>query len=664
MEYRKEIDGLRAVAVLPVILFHAHFPFFKGGYLGVDIFFVISGYLITSILYYEMMEQKFSITKFYERRARRILPALVFITSLSILPAWLWMLPNDFKDFSQSLAAVYLFSSNFLFWQEAGYFSPATELKPLLHTWSLAVEEQYYVLFPLLMLLLCRLGKKAVLLGIFILSVVSLLFANWLSGVDNEANFYLLPSRAWELGAGGLVAITYPALKLVNIKWANALSLAGLITIIACILSFSELNSVPGTDALLPIFATVLIIAFGRSGTIAAKILSIRPMVTIGLISYSAYLWHQPLFAFARIRSIDTPSLSLFSGLSILTLILAYATWKYVENPFRSKQRFNRAQIFTSAAVFSLLFVSFGALSHIKNGFPERLPLKALQLLSENAATPSRRHLCSASPGNFIPPPSEACIYNKENLTTVALWGDSHSGAVADALADKLSSKNIGMLQLTFSGCPSALDFRRSDISSGECKRFNHETLEYLISSDIKTVILVSRWSLHLLGERFNNGEGGIEQGKRVFGITEGMDANEFLHPDRVKNVAESYKNIVRRLLNASKKVVLVYPIPEVGWHVPSTLLKKALYNSNSEMNINTSLQTYRNRHKEIISAFNSIGTHPKLTRVHPSNVFCSEKSLPERCIAAHEGNAFYYDNNHLNFHGASLLTEVLVDTL
>ena len=194
MNYRAEIDGLRALAVLPVIFFHAGFEWFNGGYIGVDVFFVISGYLITTIIISEMSEERFSIVNFYDRRARRILPALFFVMAMCIPFAWFWLTPNDLKDFGQSLVAVSIFSSNILFWLESGYFDTASELKPLLHTWSLAVEEQYYILFPLFLMIMWRLRINWILIFLFIAFLTSLGFAQWAAYNSPSAGFYILPA--------------------------------------------------------------------------------------------------------------------------------------------------------------------------------------------------------------------------------------------------------------------------------------------------------------------------------------------------------------------------------------------------------------------------------------------------------------------------------------
>ncbi|TNC50413.1 acyltransferase [Rubellimicrobium rubrum] len=369
MNYRREIDGLRAVAVVPVILFHAGFQVFQGGFVGVDIFFVISGYLITNILISELERGQFSIASFYERRARRILPAL-FVVMICCIPfAWLWMLPPQFKEFSQSLVAVVFFVSNILFWQQDGYFAESAELRPMLHTWSLAVEEQYYVLFPLLLMFLWRLGRKRVFWIVGLVALLSLLLSEWASTRYASANFYLAPTRAWELLAGSLCAFVTVGRDIRANNWA---SLIGLGLILFAILGFDGSMPYPGFHALVPVVGTMLIVLFAAQGTWVAWLLSLRPFVGIGLISYSAYLWHQPLFAFARLRSIGEPPQSLMLLLAVASVVLAFLSWRYVERPFRagaSSWLPQRRSVFAASALVGAAFVGFGALGHVRNGF-------------------------------------------------------------------------------------------------------------------------------------------------------------------------------------------------------------------------------------------------------------------------------------------------------
>jgi peptidoglycan/LPS O-acetylase OafA/YrhL len=376
MRYRAEIDGLRAVALLPVILFHAGFEIFSGGFVGVDVFFVISGYLITAIILFELDEGKFSVINFYERRARRILPAL-FVVMFACLPfAWLWMLPREMKNFSQSLVAVSVFASNVLFWRTDNYFETAVELKPLLHTWSLAVEEQYYLFFPVFLMLTWRLGKRWILAMLAVVAVISLAVAQWGSVAIPALTFYLLPTRGWELLIGAFVAFYFS--NGVNQNLSKSVSQVGsaigLLLLIYAIFAFDKQTPFPSLYTLIPTIGTALICLCATQQTLVGKLLGSKPFVGIGLISYSAYLWHQPLFAFARHRSLYEPSKLLLCALVVAAFVLAYFSWKYVESSFRNKQRFSRKQIFIYGAVGSAFFVVLGLVGHFNKGYPSRMP--------------------------------------------------------------------------------------------------------------------------------------------------------------------------------------------------------------------------------------------------------------------------------------------------
>lgn len=257
MKYRAEIDGLRALAVIPVILFHAGFELFSGGFVGVDVFFVISGFLITIILIEDIEKKRFSITNFYERRARRILPALFFVMLVCIPFAWIWLLPSQMKDFLQSLVAVSFFASNILFWRESGYFDAAAEEKPLLHTWSLAVEEQYYVLFPLFLILTWNFGKNRVFWMIVVMATISLIMSEWGWRNHPTANFYLAPTRAWELFAGSLAAFV---VQKRGVQKCNLLSSFGLIAIIFSIFVYDESTPFPSVYTIVPVLGVFLLV--------------------------------------------------------------------------------------------------------------------------------------------------------------------------------------------------------------------------------------------------------------------------------------------------------------------------------------------------------------------------------------------------------------------
>ena len=389
MDYRREIDGLRALAVLPVILFHAGFETFSGGFVGVDVFFVISGYLITSIILSELEQGKYSIVNFYERRARRILPALFLVMLVCIPFAWFWLLPRDMKDFSQSLAAVSVFASNILFWRESGYFDKAAELKPLLHTWSLAVEEQFYVLFPLFLMLFWRLGKRWILILLAVVFVASLCVAQslthsqWGSLAKTAASFFLLPTRGWELLIGAFAAFYLS--KANRTEFSRCVGevggWVGVALILYSVFAYSKATPFPGFYALVPTVGTVVIILFATQQTTVGNFLGNKAFVGVGLISYSAYLWHHPLFAFARHRSVSEPSHLVFAVLSIVSLILAYFSWRYVEAPFRNKEIHSRVRVFAYSIIGSFFFICVGLAGHfcddkIESYWIERFPEK------------------------------------------------------------------------------------------------------------------------------------------------------------------------------------------------------------------------------------------------------------------------------------------------
>ncbi len=333
MNYRKEIDGLRAVAVVPVVLFHAGWNVFSGGYVGVDIFFVISGYLITSIILEERTEGKFSIIRFYERRVRRIFPALFFVFTITLPFAWVFMLPLPFQDFMRSLAAASLFISNVHFWETTGYFSEAAELRPLLHTWSLAVEEQYYLIFPILTMALGAVTFRKYITCFVVIAILSILLSEWGWRNHPDANFFFTFSRFWELFIGSICAVVAFKRKINGNQW---LSMIGLAMILGSIFCFDMTIPSPSVYMLVPVVGAALVILYAREGTLVARTLSLRCLVGLGLISYSTYLWHQPVFAFARIIYSHSPSAPLMVFGIVSSFALAAITWRYVEQPFRS----------------------------------------------------------------------------------------------------------------------------------------------------------------------------------------------------------------------------------------------------------------------------------------------------------------------------------------
>lgn len=375
MNYRPDIDGLRSVAVLPVIFFHAGLSIFSGGFVGVDIFFVISGYLITTIILSELQNDKFSIINFYDRRARRILPALFAVMLFCLVTGYFTMMPDEFKNLGQSLIATTAFSNNILLALTSGYWDLASEFKPLLHTWSLGVEEQYYIIIPMLLLFAWKFFKSKILWMFIFIFFSSLIFAIWFVSISPNIAFYILPTRAWEIALGSIVAVILSKniINKNNLSICNLLSLSGLILILISIFTFNNKVLSPSYYLLIPTIGTCLIIIFSNENTLTYKLLSLRPIVFIGLLSYSLYLWHQPIFSFLRIYSIEEPSTNTFLISIVFIFLISYLSLKYIETPFRNKKAVSQKAIFTFAVVGSLFFLAVGLFLNKNYGVPSRV---------------------------------------------------------------------------------------------------------------------------------------------------------------------------------------------------------------------------------------------------------------------------------------------------
>lgn len=366
MKYRADIDGLRAIAVISVILAHAGVGAVGGGFLGVDMFFVISGYLITTILRRDMEAGRYTLLGFYERRARRILPALLIIILCCTPFALYLMLPDFRQNYGQSIVATLLFSNNILLAMTSGYWELESAFKPLLHTWSLGVEEQFYVLFPLLLVLLIRLDKRRQVLAIALIGVASFVASEYGWRHHPAASFYLLSSRAWELMVGCLGSYIERKPRAFD-PW---LSFVSLVLLVGSMCVFDEHTPSPSLYSAVPVLGTIGVILFSRPGTLTWRLLSLRPIVFIGLISYSAYLWHQPLFALARVASLQPPSGAEMAALSVATLLLAALSWRFVEVPFRRAATMPLRRFVPIVLAGTVLLLAIGMVLHVKQGFP------------------------------------------------------------------------------------------------------------------------------------------------------------------------------------------------------------------------------------------------------------------------------------------------------
>jgi peptidoglycan/LPS O-acetylase OafA/YrhL len=629
MKYRAEIDGLRALAVLPVILFHAGFEWFSGGFVGVDVFFVISGYLITTIIISEMAEGKFSIANFYERRARRILPALFFVMAACLPFAWLWLTPNDLKDFGQSLVAVSIFSSNILFWLESGYFDTAAELKPLLHTWSLAVEEQYYILFPIFLMLTWRLGIKWVLVLLSVVFLVSLGVAQWSAYKYPSAAFYLLPTRGWELLVGVFAAFYLKHNTHLKSHFLNqALSLLGFGMIVYAIIVFDETTPFPSLYALVPTIGTGLLILCAVPKTFVHRLLSLKYIVGIGLISYSAYLWHQPLLAFARQRTLGEVSELILISLCLTSLIMAWFSWRYVEQPFKNRKKIKRYLIFMLSGFMLLMFTSIGLVTHFTSGFSDRVPLElrpnTLSKMPENCNFNFSR--------NFKIKDLNKCISSAD----IFLVGDSHASSIGFALEKELQKTGQNLVVLTHNGCLPIKNIGRKN-QSKSCKNF----IEFLYNDifiNNNTVVLSSRWRINIEGTRYNNGEGGIESGSSGQVYITNQNSHKDLKLFFVQKIRE-----IKEVAN----IIIINQIPEVGINVPKWYFYKF------DTPLTHSYTEYKIQNNSINEMFESI---EGIKVLQTDILVCNDKSM--RCITRLGKEILYWDDDHPSTAFAELIAE------
>lgn len=489
MKYRAEIDGLRALAVIPVILFHAGFDWFSGGFVGVDIFFVISGYLITSIILSEMEKGVFSVLNFYERRARRILPALFFILICSLLCAFIYLTPSDLKYFGGSMVGVTAFISNIFFWSRSGYFDTSSELKPLLHTWSLAVEEQFYIIFPLIIILTWRLGRKFQFRILLVIFFISLGVAEWSTNYSNiqkvvSGSFFLLPTRAWELLLGVFCAykIKYRRNKYSN-NTNQIASWLGVLMILYSIFSFNKNTPFPSVFGLLPTVGTAMLILFANPNTFVNKILSLRPLVMLGLISYSAYLWHQPIFAFFRYTNLIEPSEFTRLGLCVISLVFAWLSWKIVEQPFRRKDKFTASFIFKFSSIGLILFFIIGLGLYKQKGIFSSFPKNSLtfnRIEYENEKKKFRK-----SNATIVDP-----TMPKSNKLRFAIVGDS---MWEDAVNILSCIGDFEYSKYTLGGCPPNNEFEKYQ-QNKECQLINIERFSENYNS-FDGVVIIGRYT-------------------------------------------------------------------------------------------------------------------------------------------------------------------------
>jgi peptidoglycan/LPS O-acetylase OafA/YrhL len=493
LKYRPDIDGLRAVAVLSVLAFHMGTLKTPGGFVGVDVFFVISGYLISFIVFSEVAESRFSIISFYERRIRRIFPALFGVLTAFTVFALVYLLPNELMSFGQSLLAATTSVSNFYFWLHSGYFDSPTS-NPLLHTWSLGVEEQFYIVFPLFLVMVRKLFPNRLRTAVVVLFFISLAASAWIVRFDAQTAFYMLYTRAWELLMGtGLSLGMFPRLR--HAVMRNLASLAGIALIAYAVMFYSKDTVFPGLSALAPVLGSALIIGAGESGSsLVGAVLSWRPVVFVGLISYSLYLWHWPVIVVQHLGVFGPMQ---HGTVAISSLILGFLSWRFVERPFRSGAlRLGGRRLFIAAGAVMLVFITASLVLVLSGGVHGRFTPHAEEIASYLGRT-DVEHQLTRYPDCFLEPASrfedykpDVCLHrDPAKKVSYLLVGDSHSAVLWSALAHALPDANV--LQASGAPCKPFIH----PIGSDACKKLvNYLYQEYLPAHPIQGLFLELRW--------------------------------------------------------------------------------------------------------------------------------------------------------------------------
>jgi peptidoglycan/LPS O-acetylase OafA/YrhL len=554
--YRPDIDGIRAIAILSVVLYHAGMPSTTGGFTGVDIFFVISGYLIGGHIFSEVRAGNFSFLRFYQRRAKRILPAFYAVLAFTIVASLLILSPVENHFFALSAFSATLSVSNIFFLQYLeGYFRVRSSFHPLLMTWSLGVEEQFYAVIPLLMVLLARIRHRMILPAILSVSILSFLLAWYEVSVDPTGAFYLLPSRAWELGIGVLLAVMQQTRKPLSFPapLTHLLSLMGIVLMLAPIFLLNSSSPFPGPAALPSVLGTAMVIAVPASWT-NRRLLSLPPLVFIGKVSYSWYLWHWPLLSYLHIASDDkVPPLATFLAVA-LSFVAAIFSYYFVEQPFRRSTR-NPMPMLIRYAVASLFFLALCGsiwISSKISRIPDRFPELAK---TEHEAELSWNYPCmpTADRLNLSPP----CYDAADPRPAVAVWGDSHSNALAPSIRSIANAENYGFVQLSRSSCLPTTGATSYGVpyqmSGRQCMRFNRMAM-HLLQTDqhIRIVLLVGRWTNFF---RPDGGEGWL--------LTDSTNKPEKLSLDAANPLfRESLDASIQNLQAAGKEVIVLEDVP------------------------------------------------------------------------------------------------------
>ncbi len=637
--YRSDIDGLRAIAVFSVIFYHLEIGGIKGGFVGVDIFFVISGYLITKIINTEIEQEKFSFVNFYERRIRRIFPALFVIIGVSLLLGAFVLLPHDLVLLARATWATLLFGSNVLFWRRSGYFDSTAELNPLLHTWSLAVEEQFYVLYPIMLIAIHRYMPSLKHTIFFLAILVTLGVCIYFQPIRPTATFFLAPFRAWELLTGALLAMRiFPAMQTPASRELAAWT--GLILLVASIIFTRPGVDFPGWQAMIPVLGTALLIYVGGiGGATVNTLLSRKPVVFVGLISYSLYLWHWPLIAY--LKYIDHDDVVMRWGLLPVLITAAYASYRWVEQPFRiqKKERKRPAAgkaVMVSGGVGATCLAVMAFVAQIDNGHLARLPAPLAELNSSISPEIPYKD-CSGKP--VVSAEKNSCTIGvTSSVNRVLVWGDSHALAWAPGLNQVFKRNGVQGVLAIHSACPPLFGVI-NPVSFG-CASFNNDVMDWLGKGPVKHVVMIASWLSY-----------SMESGQYAIQDAGGRIGNKVIFPSALEKT-------VSNLRNAGIHVTIMAPTPGAPDDVVRKVLMARLRGDADPLG--RSCASFKKDSANFMDAVAAVDRSGLDRVIDPSAFFCGEGGGGMGFAAYMNSNSelLYRDGGHLSVLGAIFAAE------
>lgn len=616
--YRKELDGLRAIAVTAVILFHAGVAQIAGGFVGVDIFFVISGYLITGMINREIADRNFSVLIFYERRIRRIAPAFFVVIAATVIAGSVILTPAEFGALGEEALSASLFSSNIMFWQDSGYFSPDAATRPLLHTWSLGVEEQFYIVFPLVLWIACRFFRPWLIAGMFMLGLSSFLLSIYAVHCFPSAAFYLLPSRAWELLVGSFVALT-PRLQ--GRKLGPLVSTLGICASLWAVLVYTDGTPFPGTSAVLPVFGAAAIISV-RDGGWVYRLLASEPLIYLGKRSFSLYLWHWPIFVFVRMLLGQSLSPGQTVGALVTILLVAHISWRYIETPFRRMR--TRPKIWLLGSSLTVGTIAASMYIIMMQGFPSRFPspvLRTLAFADDEKNSLENGYNCVNS---FVNSKYGSCAIGKTGaVVDIVVLGDSHAMSLHAAFNEVFLANNIVGRLVSVPGCPPLFGIERVNYSI-DCPKELLAAKTYIAITKPKATILVGAWR-GVLFSKDTKFRGSVSDDDRT----------------RLINIGAAMSETVSFLHGADIVVAALMPVPGSKMDVPTSVVR-ALADATFD------IQEYNHDYSSLMATMKGAGVD---LIGEPANTFCS----PECRIFNDDGLPLYVDQGHLTSVGDEL---------